>query len=765
MDFLKELNKKTLLIIPSKLKEKVLKFIDENNIFIPFKIIEFESLKRKIYFDYDDNAVYFLKKKYNIKKDVAENYLNNLYYIDDSTSENMLFLKEIKKVLEEQRLIYKDIYFSNSLKQYEVIFFGIDSYTKFDFKMIDEIKKHTTVKFIENKTYPITEAYLFLDKYDQIRYTFEQVSILLKEGIPLDKIKLANLKEDDYKYLKRISKNYKIPVFIKENTLYATDFYKDAKSKILENRLDEIEESKYINTLVSKINGLLDTSFLSEMCDEYAKGIYIDEKENSLEIVDINNNYFNDDEYVFILNCNASILPKTYKDEDYLYDKIKPSFLENTYEKTELEEKSSMIALNKIKNKNIYLIKKEGNTEYFKSPLLENIEIKEIDLKYSLSSNLQNKKDYASYLDDYRKFGTYNSKISVLKENYIIPYQEYDNKFKTFNTFKPDSLLLSYSSLNSYYECKFKYYLNYILKLKDFEETYATYLGSLFHNVLEKETNASFDINTEIQKYREEHPINLSLKEEFFLNENIKDLKETLLFNREFKNHTTFKREENEKKLYVSIPGDIKATIMGIIDKKIEDEDGRIAVIDYKTGSTKFNLKDTYHGLSMQLPIYYYLLRKNYPNMEIAGFYLQNILEKNFKNIKNKTKEEQKQNSLKLNGYSVNNMDTLEKLDSTYKDSRFIQGLKVGKNGFYPYSKVLNNKQLDNLFTLADKKIKEMVSGIKETDFDINPKKLRGENISCRFCPYKSICFMNEKDIVELEEMKTLDFLGGDVNA
>ena len=86
----------------------------------------------------------------------------------------------------------------------------------------------------------------------------------------------------------------------------------------------------------------------------------------------------------------------------------------------------------------------------------------------------------------------------------------------------------------------------------------------------------------------------------------------------------------------------------------------------------------------------------------------------------------------------------------------------MGNNGFYPYSKVLNDKQLDGLFLLVDNKIKEMVKSLEEKDFKINPKKLRKENISCKFCPYKSICFMDDTDTLELEEMKTLSFLGGD---
>lgn len=767
MEFLKTLKKNTLFIIPSKIKEKVLTFIDQNNILVPFKILEFESLKKTIYFDYNDDAVEYLKKNYQIKREVAKTYLKNLYYIDDSNSENMLFLKKIKNELEKNNLLYKNPYFLNTLNRHEIIIFGIDTFTKFELQMIEKLKEYTTVKIIENKSYPINIAYSFQDKKEEIRYVFEEISKLLKKNIPLGKIKIINAKEDDYPYIKRISKNYNIPVFIKENTLYATEFYKKTKTKILENKLEEIEYSKQIHTLLSKINQLQNITNLEEVLDEYAKEIYIDEEHNKLQLVDLYNNYFENDEHVFILNCNASILPKTYKDEDYLYDKIKPSILENTYEKTRLEEKRCLMALLKIKNKTICFIKQEGNTELFKSPILENIKIENPSFSYSTSSNIQNKKDYANYLDNYRKFGVYDEKISILKENYKIPYQEYNHKFHPLDknmllNHLNHSILLSYSSLNTFYECKFKYYLNYILKLKEFEGTYATYLGSLFHYVLEKSNHTNFNMDEIIEEYKKENKIDLSKKEEFFLNENKNDLEEAIRFQENFRNHTHLKIEENEKKLYASIQSNIRATLMGIIDKKWQDEENRIAVLDYKTGSTKINLKDAYHGLSMQLPIYYYLLRKNYPNMEIIGFYLQNILEKNFKNQKNKTKQEQKQNSLKWNGYSASNISSLEKLDPTYKDSRFISGLKVGKNGFYPYSKVLNDKQLNTLYERTDSKLKEMVKEIEEATFDINPKKLRGENISCKFCPYKSICFTNEADIIELEDIKTLEFLGGE---
>ena len=46
--------------------------------------------------------------------------------------------------------------------------------------------------------------------------------------------------------------------------------------------------------------------------------------------------------------------------------------------------------------------------------------------------------------------------------------------------------------------------------------------------------------------------------------------------------------------------------------------------------------------------------------------------------------------------------------------------------------------------------------------FPINPKVYNGENVSCKYCDYKDICFMKDKDITYLEKVENLDFLGGE---
>ena len=53
-------------------------------------------------------------------------------------------------------------------------------------------------------------------------------------------------------------------------------------------------------------------------------------------------------------------------------------------------------------------------------------------------------------------------------------------------------------------------------------------------------------------------------------------------------------------------------------------------------------------------------------------------------------------------------------------------------------------------------------------EFDINPKQVGyapDSLVGCKFCKFKDICFMDNKDIVILKEEKDLSFLGGEEDA
>jgi ATP-dependent helicase/nuclease subunit B len=194
---------------------------------------------------------------------------------------------------------------------------------------------------------------------------------------------------------------------------------------------------------------------------------------------------------------------------------------------------------------------------------------------------------------------------------------------------------------------------------------------------------------------------------------------------------------------------------MGVIDKvQYKEEDGvtYLAVIDYKTGSTNIRLDNKEYGIGLQLPIYLYLSSKmKIKNVKIVGFYLQKLLSNNISQ-KNKDYQTERENALKLEGYSINNESILSKFDTTYNDSKLIKSMKTTNSGFYSYSKVLTEEEIDSLIEETEHLINKRIENILESDFTIDPKIIDGKNVSCEFCEYKDICYRREKDLIYINK-------------
>ena len=86
---------------------------------------------------------------------------------------------------------------------------------------------------------------------------------------------------------------------------------------------------------------------------------------------------------------------------------------------------------------------------------------------------------------------------------------------------------------------------------------------------------------------------------------------------------------------------------------------------------------------------------------------------------------------------------------------------KTGKaEVHYYYSDYLVD--LDKLNEIIRNKIEEATNLILDAKFDINPKII-GDFSSCKYCPYRDICFKTNADVNELSKVKLTDFLGGDL--
>lgn len=761
-----DLENNSIILVSNKEKKSIITNLNKK--FLNIKVMTIEEFIKKYTFDYDEKTIYKLMTKYNIKYEIAKNYIKNIYYIDemDYNNEKINKLVEIKKYLEENNLLIYDKLFKKFIKN-KTIYIYYDKLSKYQ----EKILKDLNIKKIErnyNEYKPTIHE--FGNITEEVEFVAYNICKLIESGVDINNIKLVNVSTDYYNEIRKIFKFYNIPINLNKKNIYGTKIVKD----FIEKYSNNIEETlKYIEdnyNLKNEINNKIYNKIVSIINEYVWCNNYLDIKEliinrlkntnlekkytNSIEIKELDNIT---DEYVFIMNFNQGSIPKIYKDEDYIDDLFKEKINIETSIENNINEKEKTIRLIKnIKNCTITYKLKTPFSSFYPSSIIEDLSdnvIKEHKIPNTSYSTLNDEINLTKKIDNLIKFGIKDNILETLYSNYEIPYNTYDNKYtiinkEKLNNYLNNHLTLSYSSMDNYYHCAFKYYINNILRLNPYEETFATIIGNLFHTVLEK----SLKNNKDYKEYWDDEikKLELSNKERFFINNLESTCKYTLETIRKQNQYSSLTNTKYEEKIEIN-SGNM--TFKGFIDKLMYeniDDETIISVIDYKTGNASIDLNKTYYGLNLQLPIYLYLAyHSDLENIKIAGFYLQNIINKEFDEAK-----------LKLNGYSTNNKNILKYFDSSYEDSNVIKSMKTKSDGnFYNYAKVLNDVEIANLISLVKNKINEAYKNITNANFDINPKQIGFENVGCEFCKFKDICFKSEKDIVRLKEMDYKEFL------
>ena len=758
----------TLLIVPNSLKNNIIKNIKT---LVNYKIMSLDEFVKKYYFDYNEESICFLMDNYNIKYDIAKEYLKNIYYVENKKYYNTKLdkLVEIKQELTNNKLLIEDPLFKESLKNKKIVVYGYNYIEKTYKELLDSLN----ASFIEDtNTYNNQELYEFTTSEEEIDFMISRIVELIDKGISLNNIKIVKSEYDDY--LKDKLKLYDINIPIKIN-LYGTNIIKLFLTNLsdIEKSLDNIKNNILLTDInldiYNKLINILNKYTFIEN-KESIREILINEFKNSniiinykeqIEFINLEENI--GDNYVFLPGFNIGMYPHIIKDEDYITDNIKE--LVNLEKTSIINKKIKKYLINKIKHTNnlVLTYRTKEKQDYYVSTLNEELNLKPIkNYKIPYYINIDNKIKLARKLDLLRKYNEISNDLDLLYSNYKIDYNSYDNRFSGIKR-NVDHIKLSYTDMNKYYECSFKYYLDKVLKINIYEETFNTIIGSLFHYVLQNVFEKNKSLDESYNEYINSLNKTLTNKEKVFLNslkEELKLIIETI--NKQLQLISLDKALYEEE---VIIDNNTKVTFTGKIDKllyKEQNDTTYIAIIDYKTGSIdnkSIDLTDIIYGFNLQLPVYLYLAKNSkLKNIEVLGFYLQPLLNKEIKRDNKKTYLEQKENNLKLIGYT-NEKDT-EILDKTYQDSNLIVGLKTKNDGlFYSSSKVLNNDKINKIIDLVDNKINESTNKILNNEFDINPKYLKEKNKSCEFCKYKDVCYKTNKDIVYLEEYKDLEFL------
>jgi len=215
-----------------------------------------------------------------------------------------------------------------------------------------------------------------------------------------------------------------------------------------------------------------------------------------------------------------------------------------------------------------------------------------------------------------------------------------------------------------------------------------------------------------------------------------------------------FKTEESfslplEENPLVSLTGKYDKTIL------FGGKNRYYVIIDYKSGSERFDENLLPYGLSLQLPLYAYnaLHSSELEGAELVGLFIGPLLSFPFVKDAKKSYEECRKESLKLEGVFANDIEKLASFDPTCRDSSdLIRSLAYSSKGFRDYS-LRRTKSPADFVSFAQEAAKQALAAderIRKGDFAIRPVTYKNAFDACQHCHFRDICYRKEDAVVHL---------------
>lgn len=760
------------IIAPSAIKKQILLELTASHKLLNIKFFTKEEFLNNFYGTYTKKSLYFLIKQYNLNYQVATVYLSNLFY-------HYSFLQDIYDTLLANNYLVFNPNFKESLKHVVIIGYDLlDPYLKKDLEPF-----HPTYLALPKEHFnPV--IFGFDKQIDEITY----IAIDILKKLPnhsLNDFYLVNVNDNYLRDIKRIFKLFHLPINITSSkniygTIPLSTFLHTLEStNNLEASLSSIEAGEIKNKIIDIINAYnfisdIDQTYITIIKEELKRAtISIPILDPAINVIPISS-MLDKEKYYYLIGFNQGSVPTIIHDDELIKDNTRLNLgLATSLDKLLASKEKITSLIYSFPNLTIsYKLKDYYNT-YYPSSLITEYHLP-VTLNPSITYNYShsyNQLELASSLDKYYKYNETSSNLASLLHTYqSLPYLTYDNQYHSINfqdllSYLNHKTNLSYSSMNNYFLCSFRFYIENILKLDPFEDTFAAFIGSLFHDCLSHMYDHDFNLEKNYQSYLTKRE--LTNKEAFFcskLYHNLAFIIDTIHYQEQY---SKFNQVLTEQHLSIQKNGELNVNFLGFVDKiKYLEQDGKmlLAIIDYKTGSVETTLDNINYGLHLQLPVYIYLTKEGlHKNIAITGFYLQHILNNDPMDSSDLLKDMQQK--LRLEGYTIDDENIINLFDSTYEHSEVIKGMALTSNGFSQYTKLITPDHIDFISTLVNDKINETIKAIYDVDFKINPKRIDNVLVGCEYCRFKDLCYLREENIVDLKNTKFKDLIGGEGNA
>lgn len=737
-----------LIIAPKEAHPQLLLKYRKDDPFVDLKLYSKEQFLRELNYQCDERALLYLIDEKGIEPELAEKKLNLIKCIkSEGKSEKT---KEIYAL--QQELIAQNLLFKNDLIGVEQDFdTDIYYYSQDDVELKNALPHAKFLKDEHEK--PGYHVYSSISA--ELYAVFSEITQLLKAGISPNKINVFGIGEDDELIFKRLVRHFNLNfnnAF--GDRLDTVDFARTFLLCLEKVDVDEALEAIQIpeEEVGEQFKDLVKRYRLTKSPKEYQIDLY---KRLFKKAAVVGPKYKEaisfveapiapEDGYLFIVNFKAGLFPSVESDIDYLSDAEKAtcgivtSMQKNT---ANLGYFTNLLC----QNTHIFVSVSERNFagEILKSPLISVLKLEQLkNKKYPIFSKEEAHLDYALFKDLEHKYNDVRDELYAYENTYSFKYNTYNSQTDPIQFYTDFGVNhLSYSSVKTYCECPFKYYLNYILGLDESEPFFSKTLGLMAHRILEHvSSNKTFD---ELYDEAFEH-----FRHEFgeydwvFMPRIKEEIKKSYEFVKRFESQLTNPKIEREKRFEYEIDPHIK--LKGFADKIIftgPDQDN-ITIIDYKVGREDFDEDKAKLWLSLQLPTYAYLAKKYYPDKKVLGLFIEKLTMDSVVKL-DPTCNDVKDDVPLLQGYFLKDEMRLTSIDKSYGEngSEFIRSLKTKKDGTIgKVSRAKEESWFDEMADIAEKAVKDTSGRIFNNEFNIVPKMVDGKEATCTYCPYNDIC-------------------------
>ena len=740
---------------------------------------EFVSMVR---FGYSKDPVPFLLTYQKEDYTALKTYLRLLRFAERGVNAR---LDEIYDILDANGYIEKDPLAKRELSLYDEIFF-FEGHEDWEMKNLFEKEQiaYTLIGF-EDLGYTDRRTdkvfYLYPDKLSQYCSLFSHIrkDIVEENTKPSDIAITIHSDSDDF-YINRISKMFKVPCETKKShSILSTGENSDKLKKIQAEKSfeftdDEKEKSRNLYSIVERYG-------LDKLGFDFA---YL----NLLEIIGNSSSSSQRELDGILAQTSISFKPDAvYYVTNFIHDDFyKISSDSGCFTDSQLKELgcNPSYVLTKMDRR-----KKKAFLKYMDVRFLSRVERHQDDKMYNSQFAKDGSEDSEDkeYVQEKREFdtdGLYTKEASEYVRNIIRSRDKgyrgtYDHSFSGVKAKLPDHF--GVTTLNKYFDCPFSYYMNNILKIDTNDpnaDFFYAHFGTIVHHVFEKIHSDPFDFDTLYNEAIQSVVPNLK-------NLNEKDRDHELALFELNRNHVRMfaqnMRVQNkkghideeipEKKISFGLTSETTGntyTIEGIVDKLLytsaTDAEGKEhkywTLIDYKTGSESFGFDETksvWLGKHLQLPLYYYYVSSDQElnrGYEYGGCGIEHIFASS-PSVVSRTASGQPEdhlkeytNRMKLSGVYYNNANYLESFDGN--TSQYINTSKsplsftdAGSDNSmsdkydYSYKEMIGD---------AVKAAAKTLDSISNCEFEIAPSTV-DDKLPCSLCPFKNICYKDQKDI------------------